>query len=271
MSLAGEQVLLRAYLQNADRTPFTPTHERIVKAARNENLAGATVLRGILGVGYHGIIQSSGWSIVEHVPIVVEVVDRAEKIARFIQGPLDQIMVGGMLTLERAAVMMYRHTAGDHPEDLQLAGAVEPLLNMPRIEPAGQMGSHMQTNESGILLRVFIGESDRFEGKHLHEAIIQKVRELGLAGATVLRGSEGFGANSVVHKASLLAMSTDLPIIIEIVDAEEKVRLLLPHLEKMVKEGMITMEHVMILMYRHNAADAPQPSAPPSPDAMPQK
>ncbi len=121
----------------------------------------------------------------------------------------------------------------------------------------------MTINENGILLRVFIGESDRFEHKPLYEAIVQKVRELGLAGATVLRGSEGFGAHSVVHTTHLLEMSTDLPVVIEVVDTEGKIRLLLPHLEKMVLEGMITMEYVVILMYRHgDLGDAPT-AAPP--------
>lgn len=111
----------------------------------------------------------------------------------------------------------------------------------------------MKVNENGVLLRVFVGDSDRFEGKPLYEAVVQKVRELGLAGATVLRGVEGFGANSVVHRATMLEYSTDLPIVVEIVDTEEKVKLLLPHLEAMVGEGMITMEYVVVLMYRHDA------------------
>ena len=100
MSLVGEQVLLRIYLQSADRATHVPTYQRIVKAARKEKLAGATVIRGILGAGYHGIIHESTWSIAQHVPIIVEIVDSAENIARFVQGSLDQIMVGGMLTLE---------------------------------------------------------------------------------------------------------------------------------------------------------------------------
>lgn len=247
MDLIGEKVLMRVYLQNADRTPHTPTHERIVAAARKEKLAGATVLRGIMGAGYHGIIQSSGWSLVEHVPIIVEIVDCADRIASFIQGPLDGTMVGGMLTLERAAVMMYR--AGGRGS-LQTAPKLKPLSTVPQIQP----GAHMTINQDGVLLRVFIGSSDKFEGKPLYESIVQKVRELGLAGATVLRGTEGFGAHSVVHKSSLLEMSTDLPVVIEIVDSNDKVQLLLPHLEKMVQEGMITMEYVTILMYRHGSA-----------------
>jgi uncharacterized protein len=253
MSLSGEQVLLRAYLQSADRSPHTPTYERIIHAARKEKLAGATVLRGILGIGYHGIIKSSTWSIVEHVPIVVEIVDSAEKIGSFVHGPIDKIMIGGMLTLERAAVMMYRQRSHDQPNNLHFAAALTPLSTTPRIEP----GSHMKINENGILLRVFIGESDKFEHKPLYEIIVQKVRELGLAGATVLRGSEGFGAHSVVHTTHLLEMSTDLPVVIEVVDTEDKIKLLLPHLETMVQEGMITMEYVVILMYRHNGGNAP--------------
>jgi hypothetical protein len=243
--MSEEKVLLRVYLQSADRSPHTPTYERIVHAARKEKLAGATVLRGILGAGYHGIIKSSAWSIAEHVPIVVEIVDSAEKIANFVKDSLDKIMVGGMLTLERAAVLMVRGGSHDPPANLEPAAALAPLSTLPKLEP----GNLMTTNERGVLLRVFIGESDKWEHKPLYEAIVQKVRELGLAGATVLRGTEGFGANSVVHTSHLLEMSTDLPIVIEIVDSEEKIKLLLPHLETMVKEGMVTMEYVVVVMY----------------------
>jgi len=263
MSVLGEQVLLRVYLQSADRSPRMPTYQRIIHAARKEKLAGATVLRGILGAGYRGVIKSSAWSLVQHVPVIVEIVDRAEKIAKFVHGTLDQLMVGGMLTLERAAVMMYRDRAHDQPGGMRLAAALTPLSTMPKIEP----GSHMKPSENGILLRVFIGDADKFQHKPLYEAIVQKVRELGLAGATVLRGTEGFGANSVVHRAQLLEMSTDLPIVIEIVDSEDKIKLLLPHLEAMVQEGMVTMEYVVVLMYRHGSGDAgralPGATAPP--------
>src|SRR5205823_13592401 len=129
--------------------------------------------------------------------------------------------IGGILTLERAAVMMYRR--GGQGGKMQMAGELEPLSTLPRIEP----GEHMTITENGILLRVFIGESDRAGGKPLYEAIVQKARELGLAGATVLRGAEGFGAHSVVHKAKMLEMSSDLPIVVEIVDAAERVGALL--------------------------------------------
>jgi uncharacterized protein len=256
MSVASEQILLRVYLQSADRAPHVPTYTQLVAAARREKLAGATAIRGIMGAGYHGILKKpSPFSMVEHVPIIVEIVDTAEKIAAFVHGTMDGLMIGGMATLERAAVMMVRDGKSAPATGLaDMAVALHPLSTVPKIEP----GSHiMKINENGILLRVFIGESDRWEHQPLFEAIVQKVRELGLAGATVLRGCEGFGANSVVHKSRLLEMSSDLPILIEIVDSEENIRTLQPHLETMVQEGMITMEYVMILMYRHNHADVP--------------
>lgn len=254
MSLCGEQVLLRAYLQSADRNPHTPTYERLVQLARREGLAGATVLRGIMGSGSRGIVAPSNWAIVQRAPIIVEIVDASEKVQKFIDDPVGRIMVHGMLTLERANVMMYRQRRHDQPNKLQLGALLRPLSTIPKIQPR----PNMTINEDGVLLRVFAGESDRVQGRALHEAIVHKARELGLAGATVLRGTEGFGANSVVHKATLLEMSTDLPVLIEIADSRDKIQLLLPYLEQVVQEGMITMEYVAIVFYRHNPADGPQ-------------
>ena len=102
----------------------------------------------------------------------------------------------------------------------------------------------------GTLLRIFIGEDDRWEGMPLYEAIVQKAREEGLAGATVLRGIEGFGAHSRLHTARILRLSEDLPIVIEMVDRTEKIERILPELDRMVTEGMITLEKVRVVAYR---------------------
>ena len=112
----------------------------------------------------------------------------------------------------------------------------------------------MKIPEQGKLLRIFIGESDRWHHQPLYEAIVLKARELGLAGATVLRGPMGFGANSRLHTAKILRLSMDLPIVIEMVDTEEKIGLLLPHLEEMVLEGLVTLDDVQVLKYRANQA-----------------
>jgi PII-like signaling protein len=108
----------------------------------------------------------------------------------------------------------------------------------------------------GQLLRVFVGESDRWEGRPLYEAIVRKVREKGLAGATVRRGMQGFGAHSRIHTTKILRLSEDLPIIIEIVDKAERIEGILPELDRMVTEGLITQERVHVIAYRHNEAGA---------------
>jgi PII-like signaling protein len=108
----------------------------------------------------------------------------------------------------------------------------------------------MQIPREAVLLRIFIGESDRAGHQSLHEAIVLKARELHLAGATVLRGPMGFGKSSRLHTAKILRLSTDLPIVIEIVDAEEKIQQFLPVLDGMLKGGLVTTEKVTVIDYR---------------------
>ncbi|MEK7686517.1 MAG: DUF190 domain-containing protein [Verrucomicrobiota bacterium] len=110
----------------------------------------------------------------------------------------------------------------------------------------------MKIPENGKLLRIFLGESDRWHHQPLYEAIVLKARELGLAGATVVRGPMGFGANSHLHTAKILRLSTDLPVIIEIVDSQEKIDLLLPFLDEALQEGLVTLEDVRVIKYRSN-------------------
>jgi PII-like signaling protein len=108
----------------------------------------------------------------------------------------------------------------------------------------------MQIPNDAVLLRIFLGESDRWEHKPLYEAIVLKARELHLAGATVLRGPMGFGKTSHLHTAKILRLSMDLPLIIEIVDSEEKVNAFLPILDGMMGGGLVTLEKVKVLHYR---------------------
>jgi PII-like signaling protein len=110
----------------------------------------------------------------------------------------------------------------------------------------------MKLPEEGMLLRIFIGETDSYKGKPLYEQIVLKARELNLAGATVMRGVMGFGADSRMHTAKILRLSEDLPIIIEIVDTEENLQKLQPFLDETVEEGLITLEKVKVIKYRHS-------------------
>jgi hypothetical protein len=114
----------------------------------------------------------------------------------------------------------------------------------------------MRIDGEGQLLRIFIGESDHWQGRPLHESIVLTAREHGLAGATVLRGMAGYGASSRIHTTKILRLSEDLPILIEIVDKSERIESFLPKLDQMVAEGMITLEKVNVLAYRHSQSDA---------------
>jgi len=109
----------------------------------------------------------------------------------------------------------------------------------------------MEVPRDSMLLRIFIGESDRWNHKPLYEAIVLKAREMHLGGATVLRGPMGFGKSSRMHTAKILRLSMDLPIVIEIVDSEEKIQALLPALEEMMSGGMVTLERVQVIEHRH--------------------
>jgi len=110
-----------------------------------------------------------------------------------------------------------------------------------------------------VLMRIHIGERDRFNGKPLHQEIVELLRQRGYAGATVFRGIMGFGASSRVHRARLLGLSLDLPLVIECVDTDEKITAVLPDLDNMIEGGMITLERAKVIMYRPHRTEEEGP------------
>jgi uncharacterized protein len=118
----------------------------------------------------------------------------------------------------------------------------------------------MRLEGTGKLLRIFVGERDRHGVEPLYSAIVGEARRAGLAGATVFRGLEGYGGHSLIHKAGLFDISSDLPVLVEIVDVEEKVRAFLPVLDRLVREGLVTLESVEVIQYRHGTAKAGKPN-----------
>jgi PII-like signaling protein len=251
MKLEGEQTLLRVHLRNTDKCGWASAADTLVERARSQQLAGATVLRGIFGLDITGqVLESSRWSFVEHVPVIVEIVDGPKAIGNFL-ATVDVTIPEGLATLERGHVLLYRH--GQQAADraamrLDVPGPITPFSSLPSTEEF----PIMKLSENGQLLRIFIGESDTWQSEPLYRAIVLKARELGLAGATVLRGPMGFGANSRMHTSKLLELSTDLPIVIEIVDSSEKIQEMLPFLDQCVAEGLITIEGVRVLRYQPN-------------------
>lgn len=248
--MIGEKVLLRLYRRSADLYHFAPAYERVVQQASRCKLAGVTVLRGIMGFGSRGLLCHSEFKLAGDSPVIVECVDDKDKIVAFLADITPKLVHHGLVTLERAGVVMYRSGTAETHHQLRLLSTVTPLSTLPDIQEV----LNMHTDSTGVLLRIFIGDSDRYEHQPLHEAIINKARELGLSGATVLQGSMGFGANSIIHNDRVLVMSSDLPLVIEIVESREKAEKFLPLLDDMVQGGMITMEEVRVIAYRHNPA-----------------
>lgn len=246
MKIEAEQVLSRFHLSNFIRRGMQPLYEWIVETAHREGLQGATVLKGLYGLRPDGsILEERAWSVSQELPVIVEVVDEAARIERLL-ALVEPAFPEGVITLERAHVLLYR--AGPQP--------AKPALTARNIvgTTADSLATGVRTMkvpENGVLLRIFVGESDREPGRDrpLFEAIVRRAREAHLAGATVLRGPMGFGRHSRMHAAKLLELSTDLPIVIEIVDAEERIEAFLPTVDELVTEGLVTLEAVRIVRY----------------------
>lgn len=111
----------------------------------------------------------------------------------------------------------------------------------------------MHLPSEAYLLRIFIGESDKLHGRPLYEVIVEEARKRGMAGATVLRGMLGFGATSRIHTSKILRLSEDLPMVIEIVDTQERIDAFLPYLDEQIGEGLVTLEKINVITYRHNS------------------
>jgi PII-like signaling protein len=256
MKLEGEQILLRVYLRSTDRHGWQTAAEAIVERAKKAGLAGATLLRGICGLDHRGkLLCPSAWSLVERVPVLVEIVDEARAIGSFLS-TLAEVIPDGVASLERAHVLVYRHATNAEATGQPSLRVPAPIVSLSTLPPAEDFPI-MKFSEEGRLLRVFIGESDVWKGEPLFRAIVHRARDLGLAGATVLRGTMGFGAASRVHTSRLLELSTDLPIVIEIVETAEKIESLLPFLDETVTEGMITIESVRVLRYGQSSPGTP--------------
>ena len=246
MKIDTEQVLCRFHLSNFIRHGMSPLYEWIVEQAHYEGLQGATVLKGFYGLRPDGsVLQEHTWSISQELPVIVEVIDEPARIEALL-AKVEPAFREGVITLERAHVLLYRSGARESTGPLNGRN----IIGTVRTSAAAGVRT-MKEPENGVLLRIFIGESDKEPGRDrpLYEAIVRRAREAHLAGATVLRGPMGFGRHSRVHTAKLLELSTDLPVVIEIVDAEDKVEAFLPTVDELVSEGLVTLEALRIVRY----------------------
>jgi hypothetical protein len=122
---------------------------------------------------------------------------------------------------------------------------------------------HQKTESTAKMLRIYIGQDDEWEGKPLYEAIVLKLRQMDVAGATVYKGVMGYGAQQRMHKSGFLGLSRDLPVMLSVVDREEKIRAILPILDEMVAEGLLVLSDVEVIKYAHSHPDKPELSLSP--------
>lgn len=219
MAASEGLTLLRVFLDTFQKSGHRPVYELLVERARAEGLRGATVLAGVEGLGRGRVLPAGeGWRPGHDREVVVEVLDASGRVGDFLErvGPL----VG------RAVVTL---------ETVEALGAGR--------KEAGPM----EERGDGVLLRVFLKEGDRRDGKPLCEALLAAAAERELAAATVLRGILGFGRGRRVHAAKWEASSTDLPLVFEVVDTEENVRAFLPVVEALAGDSLATLERVWLL------------------------
>lgn len=249
-TLVGDRVLMRVYVTETARREGRLVYESLVDRFRTRGLAGATVLRALMGFGRSRVVHGPMNEIAAiAMPIVVECVDDAERIAAAMP-EIDAMLTNGLVTLERSRVITYRdHDTSSRKEGEMNDSAAVRRGQTPDPVAAAAPGIHGMKGER-TLMRIHIGEDDRYEGQPLYAAIVELLRNRHYAGATVFRGVLGFGAHARVHRAKLLQLSSDLPIVIECVETEERIAAILPDLDRMIGGGLVTLERVRVIMYR---------------------
>jgi PII-like signaling protein len=246
--LDGSRSLLRIYFDEFDRVEHEYAYEWVLDQAKKEGLAGCTVLRGRAGYGRGKIIRTEFWfEGAGDFSVVVEIVDNEDRIEKFWK-QVQPRLHGSLITQEQVFVHHYSHTKVD-----SAAVVSSDITKEIEMSPRNLSGAH-------TLLRIYFGESDRADGEPLHFVILKKARDRGLAGCTVLRGITGFGASTIVHEDHLFRLSSDLPMVVEIVDTSERTQAFLSKIEPFLEGALVTEEEVHVHHYSHGRQPGEQSS-----------
>jgi uncharacterized protein len=252
----GEQTLLRIYVRNTDRSGWSNTTDALLGCALKQRLAGATVSPGICGLDASGqLLEPHWWSLVRPVPAIVEIFDSPRAIGAFLSS-VDDIVDEGLATLERAHVLVHRKRSDPKEQvgqRLEVPAAPSSFANLPSPEEF----PIMKRSEEGQLLRIFIDNSDLLGKERLYKAIVHKAHQLGLTWAAVLRPESGFGAHHRFHSSVGSEYVSEQPILIELVDTSEKIQSLLPYVDEVVAEGLITIEGVRLIRFLPDRSQSP--------------
>jgi PII-like signaling protein len=228
----GPAKKVAVYVMEGEQHHGMPVYSAILEYLFYRGISDATVTRGIAGFGAdHKIYTSRLVDLSDRMPIKVEFIESAEKVNEVLPKLADMVGTGFFEIQETSIVTL---TSVDR------ANAAEP----PTIKREGK----------AKLMRILIGENDKWNGKPLHEALMESLRANDIAGVTVYRGILGYGANRRIHKDAALSLSHDAPILLSVVETEEKLRAYFPVLDKMVHQGLVVMSDVEIIKYTHDYA-----------------
>jgi PII-like signaling protein len=243
MLSAGKAVKVSIYLSEGSTHHGVPTYSSILDFLFYRGVSGATVLKGVAGFGAdHHMHSSSIVEISDHMPLKVEFIESREKVDELL-GKLVELAGTGMIELQETTVAKPAQ-----------------FSNQKKTAPAGPP-PHMKIEGKAKLMRIYIGEGDRWKDKPLHKALVEAMRANDIAGVTVYRGILGYGAHRRVHKDKPLFHTHDSSIMLSVVDTEEKLRHFLPLVEQMVEEGLVVLSDVDIIKYSYRALDQDRPES----------
>jgi PII-like signaling protein len=238
--------ILRIYVNANDRWRGQPLYRAIVETARALHLAGASVFNVDVSFGVHHRLHDAESEYASfEVPVVIEIVDADERVDTLLDA-LEPMMKEGLIIVGTVKVIRYTPA----PDD-QIVVAERAQPDASGIESPSRSTTAMRIQGKAQRLSVYIGSSDTWHGRNLAVAIVEGCRALGMAGATALRGVMGFGKHSVIHRAHLLGLSSDLPEKVEVVDEADQIEHLLPILDEMIGGGLIVIEDVEVVRYVH--------------------
>jgi len=227
---AGKAVKVSIYLSEGSTHRGAPTYSSILDFLFYRGVSGATVLKGVAGFGAdHHMHTSSTVDISDHLPIKIEFVETRERVEELL-GKLEELTGSGMIEIQETTVAKPAQQSKAKPLPLPV---------------------HQKIEGKARMMRIFIGESDRWRDKPLYQALVEAMRANDVAGVTVYRGILGYGAHRTVHRDKPMRLSRDASIMLSAVDSEEKLRQFLPMVEQMVEEGLVVLSDVEIIKYSH--------------------
>lgn len=234
MLSAGKAVKVSIHINEGETRHGISVSSSVLDFLFFRGVSGAMVIKGIAGFGAdHRIHSSASIEIAERLPLKIEFVEAREKVNELL-GKLEEMVGAGMIEMHETTVM----------KAPQNAKAKAP-------PPA----PHVKIEGKARLMRIYIGESDQWQGKPLHEALVSAMRANDLAGATVYRGILGYGAHSRIHRERMFHLSSDASMMLSVIDTEEKLQAFLPVIERMVQEGIVVLSDVDVIKYAHRAAE----------------